>query len=91
MNVPAFAHFAGAYLHQDWHEEFPDEWSALDEFLSGEPAYADALVPEIDRLLQLPDRDLKENIDRLDVNYVPEGGYRAWLEQVANYVRKHTA
>ncbi len=42
-SYPTFAHFVGAWLHQDWDLEYATVWDALDEFVAEEPANVDAL------------------------------------------------
>ena len=48
---PALWHFLGAYLHQDWQDDYPTLADALTDFMDGEPALAPRLGPDIDSLL----------------------------------------
>lgn len=48
---PALWQFLGAYLHQDWQDDYANTSDALSDFLVGEPALAPVLAAEIDRLL----------------------------------------
>jgi len=41
---PALEHFLGAYLHQDWQDEYGSTDEGFRDFLDGEPRYA-ALIP----------------------------------------------
>lgn len=50
-DFPALWQFLGAYLHQDWRDDYADVQEALADFMTGEPALAPNLTPEIDRLL----------------------------------------
>lgn len=50
-DYPMLMHFFGAYLHQDWADEFPDEWAAADEFVGDEPYSVAAFVAEMEQLL----------------------------------------
>jgi len=51
-DYPMLRHFFGAYLHQDWIDEFPDEWAALDGFLAdGAPENAQVFRSDIAALL----------------------------------------
>lgn len=94
--TPAFWQFAGAYLHQDWPEEYGDPWRALEAFMTDEPSLARALVDEIGQVLQdHPSEDeLASYVNGEGACYVPgpdEGGYRGWLTEVARRVRAATA
>ena len=84
---PGLWQFLGAYLTQDWPDEYPEPLMALDDFIAGEPATALLVPDEIDRLL----RDAQDGaaLERLLVNlgsgYVPSAAGldpREWLLQV---------
>lgn len=34
---PALYQFLGGYLHEDWADDYPDLWHAVDDFIDGEP------------------------------------------------------
>ncbi len=94
--APAFWHFAGAYLHQDWPEEYGDPWRALAAFVTDEPALAAAMPDEIEHALQ--DNGSEEGLAAFVIvqgaAFVPgpdDGGYRGWLTEVARRVRVATA
>ena len=93
-DYPALRRFFGAYLHEDWSDEFPDEWAAADEFARGEPLEAPNFGSEMGRLF---------------TNYTEEGQlrhvllydfgaailiehkgwkYRDWLQSMADHVQK---
>ena len=35
----------GAYLHEDWADDYPDLWHAVDDFTAGEPQSAQHFAP----------------------------------------------
>ena len=87
---PTLARFFGAYLHEDWHEDCPDEWAALDDFLAdGPPQNAQAFRTEIAALLaDHPDDDDVRRIvlDELDSCYLADAmgwKYRDWLQALS--------
>lgn len=91
-DTPALDLFIGAYLHQDWPDEFSDEWAALDAFITREPRRARTLSSEIDGLLRarLSDADLEEFLDDHGCEYLADpasGGNRAWLTEVSRRAR----
>jgi hypothetical protein len=34
---PTLDHFFGGYMHQDWRDDYADEWAAVDAFIAGGP------------------------------------------------------
>ena len=95
MNMtPALWEFLGGYLHQDWADEFTDEWQALDQFISDAPELASGLAGEINRVLSEHDSeyDLHSYLTQQGANYRPldEGGYRGWLTEIARRVSAAT-
>ena len=93
--TPAFWQFAGAYLHQDWPDEYGDPWRALEAFITDEPALAQVLPHEIERALQEhgSENELASFVAGQGGFYVPrpeDGGYRGWLTEVARRVREAT-
>jgi CdiI immunity protein len=93
----ALDHLMGAYFHQDWVLDHPDEWAVLAEFERDEPTLAAELPAEIDRVLQHFDSEaeLEHYIVRVlggDFNAAYKGGtYRTWLQQIADHVRRATS
>ena len=51
QQYPALWHFLGAYLHQDWREEYESTSAALDDFVAGTRTLAVDLPREIDDIL----------------------------------------
>lgn len=50
-DFPALWHFLGAYLHQDWQDEYTSTQRAFEDFLDGEPTFAKQVADELDTLL----------------------------------------
>lgn len=91
MNTPALAHLMGAYFHQDFHDLYGGVWQTLAAFTSDSPVEAAELPREIARVLNAyeSDHEIEGYLDRLGCEYRPEagqGGYRAWLEDIARRV-----
>ena len=96
MKTPALEHLAGAYFHQDWYDEFGDEWKAVDAFIAGSPSHVGALPTEIEALLSetQSDQAIEAYLDSLGCEYTPtpeQGGYRGWLSEIARRVEAATA
>jgi AcrR family transcriptional regulator len=51
QQYPALWQFLGAYLHQDWREEYESPSAALRDFVSGDPGFAVDLPTEIEQFL----------------------------------------
>ncbi len=89
MRNLALPHFIGAYLHQDWPDEYGDPWRALDDFIDSEPTQRATLVTEIHYLLtRIEDESELRRIvvEELGSAYLPEADgwtYRSWLHEVA--------
>ena len=89
---PALWQFLGAYLHQDWHLDYPDEWAALEDFLEGEQALVGPLVDDVQRVLNSPlsDDEVSDLILREGASLRPEPGTaRDWLQRVATRAREY--
>ena len=93
-DYPMLRHFFGAYMHQDWHDEFPDEWAAADEFVADEPFSLAAFATEMDQLLaNCPDeQQLRDKLlDSFGAAAMVENRgwkYRDWLQAMAEHVHK---
>ena len=95
MNTPALEQLMGAYFHQDWYDEFGDEWEAVDAFVAGSPSHVNNLLAEIQNLLSNADSEtaLEAYLDSLGCEYTPtaeQGGYRGWLSEIARRVAAAT-
>jgi hypothetical protein len=85
----ALAQFLGVYLHQDWRNDYPDVWAAIEDFVANDRQHAlgiQADVPDLLWGLVPSDRKLRMVVlDDLDCWYEPESeGWtcRAWLQAV---------
>ena len=94
MDKPeALDHLMGAYFHQDWTLDHPDEWAVLAQFERDEPDLARKLPDEISEVLTefTTEAELEHYVVRVlggDFNAEHDGGtYRAWLQQIADRVR----
>jgi hypothetical protein len=67
-DFPALWQFLGAYLHQDWRDEYSSPDMAFQDFLTGEPTLAPLMAAELNAVLS-SGRD-EEDLERL----VREGG-----------------
>ena len=88
---PTLWQFLGGCLHLDWHDDYPDEWAALDDFLAdGPPENAQVFRTEIAALLaDHPDEDDVRRIvlDELGSYCLVEVGgwnYRDWLQALSD-------
>lgn len=84
---PALWQFLGAYLHQDWPEEYESPSGALRDFVSGEPRYAGDLPAEIEQVLgsTADDAALDETLGELGSFFVPSRAGenpRDWLRRL---------
>ena len=83
-DYPSLWQFLGAYLHQDWRDDYADTQEALLDFMEGEPAFAPELASEIDRLLAstATSRETESAILGLGSCFVPSANgqdSREWL------------
>lgn len=95
IRYPTLDHFFGGYMHQDWHDDYPDEWAALDAFVAeGPPEAADLFRAEIALLLtEHPSEDdvRKIVLDDLDSYYLADVNgwkYRAWMQALSDHAAK---
>jgi hypothetical protein len=84
---PALWQFLGAYLHQDWRDDYADTEEALSDFMEGEPAFAPNLASEIDRLLATTRTSEEAEAVLVDLGsfYVPSASGqdpKQWLIQI---------
>jgi hypothetical protein len=84
---PALWQFLGAYLHQDWPDEYESPSAALRDFVSGEPRYAEDLPAEIEQVLSstADDAALDETLGNLGSFFVPSRAGqspRDWLRRM---------
>jgi hypothetical protein len=89
-SYPTLWSFFGGYLHEDWHDDYADEWAALDEFLADAPDQASGFVAEAKRLLSiaLTEAELREVVLDELASYIAleetDWTYRSWLEALAD-------
>ena len=92
---PMLASYLGGYMHLDWHDEYPDEWAALDDFLAdGPPENAHVFRTEIAALLA--EHPIEEDVrrivlDDLDSCYLADVNgwkYRDWLTALSDHAAK---
>jgi hypothetical protein len=88
--------FFGGYLHQDWRDDYADEWSALDDFLADGPDVVADFRRETGALLAKnhPDDELRRIIlDELGSFFLVEvegWKYRDWLQALSDHAAKAT-
>jgi len=84
--------YLGGYPHQDWHDDYPDIWAALDGFLAdGPPENAHTLRADIAALLA--EHPAEEDVRRIVLDdlgsctLVEVFGwtYRDWLKAVSDH------
>ncbi len=91
----ALDYFLSNYFHQDFNEDFGDQWGALDSFLEHEQEQAVAVPSEVKQLLAThPTEDeLDVYLTDLGCEYrasAEDGGYRGWLTEIARRVEAAT-
>jgi hypothetical protein len=89
QQYPALWQFFGAYLHQDWREEYESPSAALRDFVSGDRDYAVVLSTEIEQILSstADDAALEEMLVNLGSFFLPsQAGHnpREWLRLLAD-------
>ena len=83
------------YLHEDWADDYPDLWHAVDDFTDGEPQAAPHIRADVDQVLNQCQHDLEiqQMVRQLGIKYYPPGdgwdSYRAFLLAVAAHVEQH--
>jgi len=90
---PTLDYFFGVYLHEDWPDDYGNEWTALDAFMAEGPAEDPQLFrADVTRLLaeDPSEDDLRKLIlDDLGCYLNPEVDgwtYREWLQALSDHV-----
>lgn len=92
QQYPALWQFLGAYLHQDWREDYESPSAALRDFVSGSPGLAVVLPREVDLALASTSDDavLEELLASLGSFFVPSRAGenpRDWLRHLKDETR----
>jgi hypothetical protein len=87
QQYPALWQFLGAYLHQDWRDEYESTSAALADFVNGTRTLAADLPREIDDVLvaATDDAALEQLLVDIGSFFVPsrvDMGPRDWLRQM---------
>ncbi len=93
-DTPTLEHLIGAYLNQDLWDDYAGVMDGVDDFVHHEPDLALTLAEEIRALLAegLPESRLSQLMTQWGVGFVAGAdGYRGWLSQIADRVRRATA
>jgi hypothetical protein len=93
QEYPALWQFLGAYLHQDWREEYESPSAALRDFVSGSPGQAVALPAELERVLAstADDESLEKTLVSLGSFFVPSRAGqnpRDWLRRLRDEAQR---
>jgi len=84
-----------SYLHEDWADDYPDLWHAVDDFTDGEADLAPHFGTDVREVLDRcnTEQEIEQLLDQLGMVYHPPGdgwdSYRAWLIAVAAHVEKN--
>lgn len=94
MRTPALEHLMGAYLHQDFDVFGPSPMAAVDTFIRDEPDLGRRLPIEIEELLaaRRSQSEVKAALEAMGCQIQvsdADGGYRSWLEAIADQTRGH--
>ncbi|MCW2738637.1 contact-dependent growth inhibition system immunity protein [Nocardioides sp.] len=86
-DFPALEQFLGAYLHQDWLDEYTSTEMGFRDFLDGEPRHGALIAAELDRVLNSGEDDatLLDLIRDCGSYYLPDAWgltARAWLTRL---------
>jgi hypothetical protein len=84
----------GGYLHEDFDDDYPDVWVAVEDFVRSEPDSAPSVPDDIAHLLATVSAE--EALGRVlhrevaCAYYPPADGwtYRGWLEAIADRITK---
>lgn len=94
-DYPTLESFFGGYMHQDWADDYPDEWAALDGFLAdGPPENAQTFRTEIATLLA--EHPIEDDVRRIVLDdlgsfclvEVDGWKYRDWLTALSDHAAK---
>jgi hypothetical protein len=91
---PTLRYYFGAYMHQDWREDYADEWAALDDFMRSDPHLTANFCQEVSQLLATSpsEDDLRTLLldEYLAAAMVENLGwkYRDWLKALSDYAAK---
>jgi hypothetical protein len=91
---PLIKRFLGAYMHQDWHDDYADEWAAVADFMHDAPDEVAPFQSEIAALLaehQFEDQVKSVVLDELRSCYMPDvlgWKYRDWLKALSDHAAK---
>jgi hypothetical protein len=94
-HLAALELFLGGYLHEDWADDYPDLWHAVDDFSDGEPQAAPHIRTDVDHVLTQcrSEEEIQRTVRALGIKYYPPGdgwdSYRAWLLAVAAHVEEN--
>ncbi len=92
MKLEALEALLVGYLHEDWADDYPDVWHAIDDYSTSNPTRARRLRADVDHVLERchTENDTEDCLDRLGLTYHPPGAgwnsYRQWLVAVADRV-----
>lgn len=92
--LEALERFVGVYLHEDWADDYPDLWHAIDDFVDGDPQAASHIRPDVEYVVARSqnDQEIQHTVRALGIKYYPPGdgweSYRAWLLAVAAHVEE---
>ena len=56
-DFPALEHYLGAYLHQDWDDDFQSPEMAFEDYIAGEPRWASEIAAELTTVLESGEDD----------------------------------
>ncbi len=92
---PTLWHFFGAYMHEDWRDDYVDEWAAVDGFIAdGPPEDPELFRAEIAQLLtRYPSEEEVRKIvlNDLESCYLADVNgwkYRDWLQALSDHATK---
>lgn len=96
MKTDALNQLLGCYFHQDWHDEYPDETTALNAILGEVPKnYLDEGIIEIETILnaRLDENQLSALLtDQIGCYFDPSSvnmNDTKWLQRVRDFLKMH--
>ncbi len=81
-------------MHEDWRDDYADEWSALDDFIRSEPGGAEGFCKEAAELLatQPSEEELRHLLldEYVAAAMVENQGwrYRDWMQALSDHAAK---